>query len=347
LELLKKIWKLPRLTNFAYKKSKTDLKYVYSDNNSLSIIFQNNEILSGVLGEFNNNIKELEKITQTSIYSRGNSILVKSDSSKNEIVKNAIEFLTDQFISNGTIEKKDIISSVNKFMISENKNSNEKNIEYIIKTPKKSVIPRSERQKNYVRALRESDIVISAGPAGTGKTFLAVAVGLTMLLEKKIERIILSRPAVEAGERLGFLPGDMREKVDPYLRPLYDSLYDLLDFEKIQKKIEIGDIEIAPLAFMRGRTLKNSFAILDEAQNATDTQIKMFLTRIGENSKIIINGDPSQIDLPNKSLSGLNRSKKILGNLKEISVIDFDHTDVVRHPLVTKIVKAYSDHNND
>ena len=347
MELLKKIWKLPRLTNFAYKKSKTDLKYVYSDNNSLSIIFQNNEILSGVLGEFNNNIKELEKITQTSIYSRGNSILVKSDSSKNEIVKNAIEFLTDQFISNGTIEKKDIISSVNKFMISENKNSNEKNIEYIIKTPKKSVIPRSERQKNYVRALRESDIVISAGPAGTGKTFLAVAVGLTMLLEKKIERIILSRPAVEAGERLGFLPGDMREKVDPYLRPLYDSLYDLLDFEKIQKKIEIGDIEIAPLAFMRGRTLKNSFAILDEAQNATDTQIKMFLTRIGENSKIIINGDPSQIDLPNKSLSGLNRSKKILGNLKEISVIDFDHTDVVRHPLVTKIVKAYSDHNND
>ena len=180
MELLKKIWKLPRLTNFAYKKSKTDLKYVYSDNNSLSIIFQNNEILSGVLGEFNNNIKELEKITQTSIYSRGNSILVKSDSSKNEIVKNAIEFLTDQFISNGTIEKKDIISSVNKFMISENKNSNEKNIEYIIKTPKKSVIPRSERQKNYVRALRESDIVISAGPAGTGKTFLAVAVGLTM-----------------------------------------------------------------------------------------------------------------------------------------------------------------------
>jgi len=168
-----------------------------------------------------------------------------------------------------------------------------------------------------------------------------------MLLEKKIERIILSRPAVEAGERLGFLPGDMREKVDPYLRPLYDSLYDLLDYEKIQKKIEIGDIEIAPLAFMRGRTLKNSFAILDEAQNATDTQIKMFLTRIGENSKIVINGDPSQIDLPNKSLSGLDRSKKLLQNLKEISVVDFDHTDVVRHPLVSKIVRAYSDHNND
>ena len=309
-------------------------------------MFQNNDLLLGVAGEFNNNLKELEKITNTSLYSRGNSILVKGDIEKNNMVKNAIQFLTEQYLNNGTIEKKDIISSVNKFMIDE-KNSKEKTIEYIIKTPKKSVIPRSERQKDYVQALKESDIIISAGPAGTGKTFLAVAVGLTMLLEKKIERIILSRPAVEAGERLGFLPGDMREKVDPYLRPLYDSLYDLLDFEKIQKKIEVGDIEIAPLAFMRGRTLKNSFAILDEAQNATDTQIKMFLTRIGDNSKIVINGDPSQIDLPNKSISGLNRSKKLLGHLKEISVVDFDHKDVVRHPLVSKIVKAYSDKSSE
>ncbi len=332
------------MNNPLLNKLNKDLKFVYSDNNTLSIIFNNNEILMGVVGEFNNNLKELEKITETKIYSRGNSILVKSSSTKNELVKNAIIFLTDQLILNGSIEKKDIISSTNKFMINE---KTDKKIEYIIKTPKKSVIPRSEKQKNYVRALRESDIIISCGPAGTGKTFLAVAVALTMLLDKKIERIILSRPAVEAGERLGFLPGDMREKVDPYLRPLYDSLYDLLDFEKIQKRIEIGDIEIAPLAFMRGRTLKNSFAILDEAQNATDTQIKMFLTRIGENSKIVINGDPSQIDLPNKSLSGLNRSKKLLGHLNEISVVDFDHSDVVRHPLVSKIVKAYSDQNKD
>ena len=332
------------MNNPLLNKLNKDLKFVYSDNDTLSIIFNNNEILMGVVGEFNNNLKELEKITETKIYSRGNSILVKSSSTKNELVKNAIIFLTDQLILNGSIEKKDIISSINKFMISE---KTDKKIEYIIKTPKKSVIPRSEKQKNYVRALRESDIIISCGPAGTGKTFLAVAVALTMLLDKKIERIILSRPAVEAGERLGFLPGDMREKVDPYLRPLYDSLYDLLDFEKIQKRIEIGDIEIAPLAFMRGRTLKNSFAILDEAQNATDTQIKMFLTRIGENSKIVINGDPSQIDLPNKSLSGLNRSKKLLGHLNEISVVDFDHSDVVRHPLVSKIVKAYSDQNKD
>ena len=335
------------MRNTAYKKLNSELRFVYSDNDTLSIIFQNNEMLLGVVGEFNNNIKELERITETKIYSRGNSILVKSNSNKNELIKNAIKFLYEQFKINGTVEKKDIVSSVDKFMIDEKINNAEKNIEYIIKTPKKSVIPRSEKQKKYVRSLRESEVIISAGPAGTGKTYLAVAVALTMLLEKKIERIILSRPAVEAGERLGFLPGDMREKVDPYLRPLYDSLYDLLDYEKIQKKIEIGDIEIAPLAFMRGRTLKNSFAILDEAQNATDTQIKMFLTRIGENSKIVINGDPSQIDLPNKSLSGLNRSKKLLGHLNEIAIVDFDHTDVVRHPLVSKIVKAYSDQNRD
>ena len=321
-----------------------NLKFVYSDNNTLSVIFHDNDLLMGVVGEFNKNLKELEKITRTKLYSRGNSILIKSSPDKNEIVKNAIQFLANQFINNGNIENKDIPSSIDKFMINEKVKN--KNVTDIIKTPKKSIIPRSEKQKEYVRALRQSDVVISAGPAGTGKTFLAVAVGLTMLLEKKIERIILSRPAVEAGERLGFLPGDMKEKVDPYLRPLYDSLYDLFDFEKIQRMIEIGDIEIAPLAFMRGRTLKNSFTILDEAQNATDTQIKMFLTRIGENSKIVINGDPSQIDLPNKSMSGLDRSKKLLSHLNEISVVDFDHSDVVRHPLVSKIVKAYSNHND-
>ncbi len=326
------------------KKSDNNLKFVYSDNDTLSVIFHDNDLLMGVVGEFNKNLKELERITGSSLYSRGNSILIKSTPDKNEIVKNAILFLVNQFINNGNIENKDILSSIDKFMINEKVKN--QNVTDIIKTPKKSIIPRSEKQKKYVRALRQSDIVISAGPAGTGKTFLAVAVGLTMLLEKKIERLILSRPAVEAGERLGFLPGDMKEKVDPYLRPLYDSLYDLFHFEKIQRMIEIGDIEIAPLAFMRGRTLKNSFAILDEAQNATDTQIKMFLTRIGENSKIVVNGDPSQIDLPNKSMSGLDRSKKLLSHLNEISVIDFDHSDVVRHPLVSKIVKAYSNHND-
>ena len=332
------------MNNSIKKDTQALLKFVYSDNNSLSVIFSDNNLLMGIVGEFNKNLKELEKITGASLYSRGNSILIKSSDEKNEIVKNAIQFLANQFLNNGNIENKDILSSVDQFMINEKvKNSN---ITDIIKTPKKSIIPRSEKQKRYVRALRGSEIVISAGPAGTGKTFLAVAVGLTMLLEKKIERIILSRPAVEAGERLGFLPGDMKEKVDPYLRPLYDSLYDLFHFEKIQRMIEIGDIEIAPLAFMRGRTLKNSFAILDEAQNATDTQIKMFLTRIGENSKIVVNGDPSQIDLPNKHMSGLDRAKKLLSHLDEIKVIDFDHSDVVRHPLVSKIVKAYSSDND-
>jgi len=328
------------LSSLIKKRSASPLKFVYSDNNSISVIFPDNNLLMGVVGEFNKNLKELEKITKSNLFSRGNSILIKSNSQKNEIVKSAIEFLANQFVNNGSIENKDIISSIDKFMINEKVKNN--NVTDIIKTPKKSIIPRSEKQKEYVRALRQSDIIISAGPAGTGKTFLAVAIGLTMLLEKKIERIILSRPAVEAGERLGFLPGDMKEKVDPYLRPLYDSLYDLFDFEKIQRMIEIGDIEIAPLAFMRGRTLKNSFAILDEAQNATDTQIKMFLTRIGENSKIVVNGDPTQIDLPNKSASGLVRSKELLGHLNEITIVDFDHSDVVRHPLVSKIVKAYS-----
>jgi len=232
-------------------------------------------------------------------------------------------------------------------MIEENNNNNtNKNIEYIIKTPKKSVIPRSEKQKNYVRALRESDIVISAGPAGTGKTFLAVAVGLTMLLEKKIERIILSRPAVEAGERLGFLPGDMREKVDPYLRPLYDSLYDLMPSDIAVRKIESAEIEIAPLAFMRGRTLNNSFVILDEAQNATHTQIKMFLTRCGKNSRMVVTGDPSQIDLNRKSDSGLLKSIKILEKIDNIEVVELGSKDIVRDEMVTKIINAYDSYDD-
>ena len=210
------------MKNIQKKNISNLLKFVYSENDVLSIIFQNNELLSNIVGEFNNNIKELELITKTNIYTRGNSISVKSDPKNNEKIKKAIIFLSERFLSNGSLEKKDIHSSVNEFMIDEKANSKAK-VQYLIKTPKKSVIPRSEKQKSYVRALHEKDIIISAGPAGTGKTFLAVAVALTMLLEKKIERIILSRPAVEAGERLGFLPGDMREKVDPYLRPLYDS----------------------------------------------------------------------------------------------------------------------------
>ncbi len=251
--------------------------------------------------------------------------------------------MVDKYFLTKVIEKEDIILSVKKIMKS--KESNIKSFTQLIKTPRKSVIARSDKQSDYIKALKENDIVMSLGPAGTGKSFLAVSVAVTLLIEKKIERVILSRPAVEAGEKLGFLPGDMKEKVDPYLRPLYDALYELFGADKIDKKIESGEIEIAPLAFMRGRTLKNCFAILDEAQNATETQIKMFLTRIGENSKLVVNGDPSQIDLINKSQSGLIKSRDILSGLSEIKIIEFDHTDVIRHPLVSKIIRAYQKKN--
>ena len=332
------------------KQNKNDKEVLvtYEDDNSINVSIFNNKILMEVVGSFDNNLKELEKISGSKIFFRGNSITIKGDRGANKKVKDAIEYLINRFRSDKIIDRNDIITSLNQDMVQDIKNqSTVQSLGEVIKTPKRSVIPRSKKQKEYVRSLKTSQIVMSLGPAGTGKTYLAVAVALSMLLEKKVERIILSRPAVEAGEKLGFLPGDMKDKVDPYLRPLYDSLYDLLDYDKIQRKIESGAIEIAPLAFMRGRTLKNSFAILDEAQNATEIQIKMFLTRIGENSKLVVNGDPSQVDLPNKNQSGLIKSQAILKGIKEISVINFDHQDVMRHPLVTKIVEAYQKNTND
>jgi len=329
-------------------KNGKEVSIIYGDDNSINVNIFNNKILMGIVGSLDDNLKELEKISGSKIYFRGNSIAIKGNKHANEKVKDAIVYLIDRFKSDRAIDRNDIITSLNKDFIKDSKNqSSVEYLEEVIKTPKRSVIPRSKRQKEYVRSLKTNQIVISLGPAGTGKTYLAVAVALTMLLEKKVERIILSRPAVEAGERLGFLPGDMKDKIDPYLRPLYDALHDLLDYNKIQRKIESGEIEIAPLAFMRGRTLKNCFAILDEAQNATEIQIKMFLTRIGENSKLVVNGDPSQIDLPNKNQSGLIESQKILKGIKEISIINFSHKDVIRHPLVAKIVEAYHKNTND
>ena len=310
------------------------------DKETINIQILDNDLLSELVGEFNNNLKQLEKLTSTSLFFRGNSITIKGDKDKILSTSESIKFLINKFYITNSIEKNDIILSVNQ-EVDLDKKSNVQSFSQLIKTPRKSVIARSKKQAEYIQALREHDIVIALGPAGTGKSFLAVSVAVMMLMEKKIERVILSRPAVEAGEKLGFLPGDMKEKVDPYLRPLYDALYELFGFEKIDKKIETGEIEIAPLAFMRGRTLKNCFAILDEAQNATETQIKMFLTRIGENSKLVVNGDPSQVDLINKSQSGLVKSKNILSAIDEIKTIEFDHTDVVRHPLVSKIIKAY------
>jgi phosphate starvation-inducible PhoH-like protein len=325
-------------------EQKLIIKKIDKETSSIKIL--DNNILSSIVGQFNENLKKLEKLTETTLFFRGNSITVKGNSESISTVSTAIRFLINKFLLTNNIEKSDIILSVNKNLESRN-NSNIQSFTQLIKTPRKSVIARSQKQSDYIKALRENDIVIALGPAGTGKSFLAVSVAITLLMEKKVERVILSRPAVEAGEKLGFLPGDMKEKVDPYLRPLYDALYELFGFEKIDKKIESGEIEIAPLAFMRGRTLKNCFAILDEAQNATETQIKMFLTRIGENSKLVVNGDPSQVDLINKAHSGLIKSKDILSQVEEIKILEFDHSDVVRHPLVSKIIKAYKKKADD
>ena len=315
------------------------------DKTTVNISINNNEMLMAIVGQFDQNLKNLSKLTNTNVYFRGNSITCKGDNEKLSIFCDAIKFLINKYFLTNIIEKEDIVLSVKKNL--EIEESNVKSFKQLIKTPKKSVIARSEKQSEYIKALKENDIIMSLGPAGTGKSFLAVSVAITLLMEKKIDRVILSRPAVEAGEKLGFLPGDMKEKVDPYLRPLYDALYELFGADKIDKKIESGEIEIAPLAFMRGRTLKNCFAILDEAQNATETQIKMFLTRIGENSKLVVNGDPTQVDLINKEYSGLIKSKNILKNLSEIKIVEFNHNDVVRHPLVSKIIRAYQTKSTD
>jgi phosphate starvation-inducible PhoH-like protein len=328
------------------RASINQIEIIESNNDFLSFYVKNNLILSKIIGEFDSNLKEIETLTNTKINLRGNLMIVRGDSNNRQLVVQILDNLIAKFLNTNNIEKEDIktiydVAKMNKAELSPNSIYNDSDA---IKTSKKTIVPRSEKQKIYVEALRNNKIVMALGPAGTGKTFLAVAVAVTFLLEERIKKIILSRPAVEAGENLGFLPGDMKDKIDPYLIPLYDSLYELLGYDKIQKKIEEGIIEIAPLAFMRGRTLKDSFVILDEAQNATFTQIKMFLTRLGNNSTMVINGDPSQVDLTKSKESGLFETTKILKNINEIKTINFDHSDVIRHPLVSKIVKAYDDY---
>jgi phosphate starvation-inducible PhoH-like protein len=216
-----------------------------------------------------------------------------------------------------------------------------------IQTPAKAIYPRSDNQLRYIQAMKSQDLVLGIGPAGTGKTFLAVAMAVAMLEEKQVKRIVLARPAVEAGERLGFLPGDIAAKVDPYLRPLYDALYELLEPRRAERLLEQGVIEVAPLAFMRGRTLSGSFVILDEAQNSTSEQMKMFLTRIGFGSKAVVTGDVTQIDLPAQKVSGLVEAAEVVKGISGIDVIHLDQQDVVRHPLVQKIVVAYDRHETD
>ena len=210
-----------------------------------------------------------------------------------------------------------------------------------IKTPKKSIVPRGNNQRSYIKSINQNDINFGIGPAGTGKTYLAVASAVDALLKEKVDRIILMRPAVEAGEKLGFLPGDLSQKVDPYLRPLYDALYEMLGIERTEKYLEKGIVEIAPLAYMRGRTLNNSFIIVDESQNTTKEQMKMILTRMGFGSYLLINGDLTQIDLPKNIESGLAHAVRVVNDIEDIGVVNFDSKDIVRHPLVRKIIDAY------
>ena len=307
-----------------------------NDNEGTSLYVNDNTTLRKFAGYQDVNLKILEKISDVRINLRGNLITLKGKSEKVKIVVKTIDMLLRKTEAKNNLEEEDIKS----FYSFEQKESSFNN-DISIKTPKKSVFPRTEKQKNYVNYLNQNNIVFSLGPAGTGKTYLSVAVAVSKLINGETKKIILSRPAVEAGENLGFLPGDLKEKIDPYLIPLYDSLCELIGFEKMQKKIDDGSIEIAPLAFMRGRTLKDSFVILDEAQNATETQLKMFLTRLGKNTTMVVNGDPSQVDLPSSKSSGLIKSVNILDDIKDIKIIRFESTDVQRHPLVTKIINAY------
>ena len=299
--------------------------------------------LVNIFGVNDQNLKYLkDKFKKIKINVKGNVVYISGDNGQTTDIMKILDEMLSMAERGEIIEIEDLklMSNIESKDISNISSSN--NISII---GSKAIKVKNVTQFKYIETIENSTITFGIGPAGTGKTFLAVASAVKMYTDEKIKKIVLTRPAVEAGERLGYLPGDLSQKIDPYLVPLFDSLEYFFGNETLQYLIEKRNIEIVPLAYMRGRTLNNACIILDEAQNATDTQIKMFLTRIGENSKIVVNGDPTQIDLPNKNMSGLVRSKELLGHLKEISIVDFDHSDVVRHPLVSKIVKAYS--NND
>ena len=310
---------------------------IENDSLSTSLYINDNSAVSKIVGVQDSFLKILEHLSGTVINLRGNLITIKGDNLKSKMVINTINKMLQKSIHK-TLEDEDIKSIYN-FESLQDGNISENDT--VIKTPKKNIYGRTVKQNKYINNLIKNNIIFALGPAGTGKTFLAVAVAVSKLMSGEVKKIILSRPAVEAGENLGFLPGDLKDKIDPYLIPLYDSLYELVGYEKMQKKIEDGTVEIAPLAFMRGRTLKDSYVILDEAQNATDIQIKMFLTRLGKNTTMVVNGDPSQIDLPTSKSSGLLKSINILDNIEEIKITRFETSDVQRHPLVSKIIDAY------
>ncbi|NPA15042.1 MAG: phosphate starvation-inducible protein PhoH [Deferribacteres bacterium] len=292
-------------------------------------------------GKNEENLKLIENNFNVRITARGGKVSISGDDADVDKVKVLLEQIYSLLSEGYYLRKRDIEFSIR--MVKEG-NGNVKSLfseGIYISAKKKLVVPKSENQRLYIEAIKKHDIVFGIGPAGTGKTYLAMAMAVNALMKREVERIILTRPAVEAGEKLGFLPGDMVEKVSPYLRPLYDALFDLVDFDRADKFMEKGIIEVAPLAFMRGRTLNNAFVILDEAQNTTSEQMKMFLTRLGFDSKAVITGDITQIDLPRNMSSGLVEASKVLKDIDGIKFIYFNENDVVRHPLVQKIIKAY------
>ncbi len=305
---------------------------------NIELELDDNNILSSLFGINDNNLQIIEKINGVKIQYRGNKIKI---SGRKKSIFETKETILDLFnkAKNGDEIDEDRIRD-SKSLINLNTNQ-EKKIDLYIQTKKRKIIPRTRNQENYFKLLNSKNIVFAIGPAGTGKTYVAVAKAVSALLDGKVNKIILSRPAVEAGEKLGFLPGDLKDKVDPFLRPIYDALYSLLPYDEVERKILSNTIEIAPIAFMRGRTLEDCFIILDEAQNTTKTQMKMFLTRLGKNSQMVIVGDITQIDLISERDSGLRDAQKKLKKINDIGFIELQEKDVVRHDLVKKIINAY------
>ena len=298
-----------------------------------------------LIGRMDENLKAVEKYLDVRVSARGNEVFVEGEETVVPHAERLLNKLLALLQSGYTVTPGDIRTSVG--LLQQNPDLDLSQFflsNRIIPSTKKNVMPKSFNQKKYIEAMQNHDLVFAVGPAGTGKTYLAMAMALSALTNRAVSRIILTRPAVEAGEKLGFLPGDLLEKVNPYLRPLYDALYDLVELDKASKFLEKGLIEIAPIAFMRGRTLNDSFVILDEAQNTTSEQMKMFLTRLGFNSKAVVTGDVTQIDLPSGKTSGLKEAVDILSHIDDISFLYFDEHDVVRHPLVKKIIRAYEEY---
>lgn len=311
-----------------------------------SLVFKNNALLPILYGDGDSNLTTIERRFNVTAASRGNVLALSGGNSGDvEASRQVLQELYNQLELGLDVGPAQVDAAI-RMLGHEQKASKivaESGGSAIIKTAKKHIRPYSPKQAEYIKALQEHDMVFALGPAGTGKTYIAVAQAVAMFMNRQVERIILSRPAVEAGEKLGFLPGDLKEKVDPYLRPLYDALYEMLPAEKVVRFFETGEIEVAPLAFMRGRTLSNAYVILDESQNTTPTQMKMFLTRLGEGSRMVVTGDLSQVDLPRDVKSGLHDAVRKLEKIPDIATIRFNEVDVVRHPLAAKIVQAYDE----